>query len=122
MEAILNERRKHERIRSEIPVTVLPIEKSKGAFSGVARDITVAGLCIRVGRHLRDNELYLLKFHLPIDKFEKRLEVLGKVVWGIQQPEEQFHYRVGMQFISIKDETRDAIDLFVQSRLTDSAN
>ena len=114
------ERRKHKRVDAQIPVTVLPIEKSKEEFSAVTRGIGTGGICIRLNQHLQEKDFYLFKFQLPVDGINKQLEVMGKVVWGIEQPDQQLHYRIGVQFVSIRDETKDAIDHYIRRQATNS--
>ncbi len=54
MEQHSEERRKTYRVETEIPVTVLPIDKTESSFPAVAGNISTGGVCFRVNEPLRD--------------------------------------------------------------------
>jgi len=98
-----SERRKHPRIETRWPITVLVGDKP---LEGETINITVDGIYISCEEPLRLNKIYRLLIRPPNSK---NIELAGKVMWsdmyGIDGEKNAFG--MGFCFVQVSDEGHD---------------
>lgn len=104
--------RKFPRVDSEIAITITK-EASAQSVNSQIKNIGIGGLCVITSSEFRIYDRLNLSFQLPI--CGSPIDCTGQVVWAVQTyVEDQPMYDIGVQFVSIKKQAKDAIESYVQ--------
>jgi PAS domain S-box-containing protein len=81
-------------------------------------DISKGGLCFMSRHQLETDSSVRIRLKLPRSK--KRLEIKGRVAWNKDiekesEPEDPFRYKIGLEFIGIRDKERAQLSRLIKS-------
>ena len=108
------ERRKHNREKVTLPLTINKLKGTTVSFVGSSRsrDLSEGGIAFKCPEFMPMAKRMLLEIEIPID--ESSVKAIAKVAWISKgSPDEGFS--IGTQFLEVKKEDAKKIHSFMQT-------
>lgn len=114
MEHIRDERRKHQRVPTQI---LIKYRSADQFFSDYIRNISRGGIFVPTQQPLPENTLLQISFSLP--HYDRLITTEGIVVHSVRAGSERAESPAGMgiQFKTLSEENQQLIDAYVESLL-----
>ena len=107
------ERRKHDRARADVPVTIV---LEDGAHEAKIRDVSRGGVCFFLDRPVPEMTALRMEFELPVSPGVRRITGSGAVVRCEKISQTLDHYEIAVFMQDMASPDRDAITRYVQDR------
>lgn len=120
-----SERRRFPRLKDNIFIFGKLSSTSSGEFKAVTRNISAGGLLFETDRNIPKKSKLEMEIYQPLDR-DKRvifsIPVWLKVSWVKKIVKEKFEqgenrYRIGLEFLKIKDDDRERITKFISESI-----
>lgn len=106
------ERRKHDRARADLPITVV---LDDGVHEAKIRDVSRGGVCFFLDRPVPEMTALRLEFDLPVDVGVRRISGHGAVVRCEKIGKHVDHYEIAVFMQDMAAPDRDTIAQYVQT-------
>ncbi|MEM8709389.1 MAG: PilZ domain-containing protein [Planctomycetota bacterium] len=106
------ERRKHDRARADLPITVV---LDDGIHEAKIRDVSRGGVCFFLDRPVPEMTALKLEFDLPVTMGVRRISGHGAVVRCERIGKHIDHYEIAVFMQDMATPDRDTIAQYVQS-------
>ena len=109
-----NEKRKHARVKTHIPVRYRKMRDGAGVQgeSSISRNLSQGGIRFRTGEFISMACRLILELDIPM--FTKPVKAISKVAWIRKTPSGD-DYEVGNQFLEMSKKDRELIAEYVDS-------
>ena len=107
------ERRRHERARADLPITVV---LDDGVHEAKIRDVSRGGVCFFLDRPVPEMTALRLEFDLPIDPGVRRITGQGAVVRCEKIARMLDHYEIAVFMHDMASPDRETIADYVSAR------
>jgi hypothetical protein len=109
-----SERRKHERIKTHIPVRFRKLRDGAGVSgdSSLSKNLSQGGIRFRTAEFISMACRLILELDIPM--FVKPVKAISKVAW-IRKTDSGNEYEVGNQFLEMSKEDKELISEYVSS-------
>jgi c-di-GMP-binding flagellar brake protein YcgR len=108
------ERRKHERIKTHIPVRYRKLRDGAGisGLSSLSKNLSQGGIRFRTAEFISMACRLILELDIPM--FVKPVKAISKVAW-IRKADSGDDYEVGNQFLEMSKQDKELISEYVNS-------
>ena len=106
------ERRKHDRARADLPITVV---LDDGVHEAKIRDVSRGGVCFFLDRPVPEMTALKIEFDLPVEVGVRRISGHGAVVRCEKIGKHVDHYEIAVFMQDMATPDRDTIAQYVQT-------